>query len=284
MEKVIITNSLGESLTFSHKPPLLLKSIDGTGSTEVSVQMQKSPYQDGQSYVDSLLEPRVIPITAEIKSKDVYKLRSTISKVLNPKLGVGTLTYFRGTDVKEIPFVVEQPPSFPSGTDNKGRTFQLVLFTLICPNPYWLDIDQITEPLIAWIGEFKFPLSLPTTMGRKGDSVTMINKGDVPTPVFITFNGPSDSPVVINHTTGEFIKINRQLGDGEKIEINTQFGNKKVEIVRQNGERINAFNWIDLDSTFFQLQVGANELEYTALSGTINANVQVSWKNRYIGL
>ena len=45
-----------------------------------------------------------------------------------------------------------------------------------------------------------------------------------------------------------------------------------------------AFDYIDLQSVFFSLQVGDNMLEYTSENGLDPQSVEVRYKNRYIGV
>ena len=65
--------------------------------------------------------------------------------------------------------------------------------------------------------------------------------------------------------------------------INTGFRQKKVEIIR-NGTRTDAFDYIDLSSRFFSLQVGDNVIEYASENGLAPQNVEIYYKNRYLGV
>ncbi|WP_412102366.1 phage distal tail protein [Paenibacillus larvae] len=46
----------------------------------------------------------------------------------------------------------------------------------------------------------------------------------------------------------------------------------------------NAFHYIDLASSFFQLVVGKNILEYNSGNDSSKTKVIVSYKNRYVGV
>mgnify|MGYP002411558008 CR=1 FL=1 len=113
--------------------------------------------------------------------------------------------------------------------------------------------------------------------GRSTRQQTIIqNNGDVETAV---------NPKVINNNTGEFIQVNREVGADEKLIITTEFGNKRVTLKNTvTGEETNAFGWIDLDSTFFNLDVGDNLMSYSADSGQETAKVWIKWRNRYSGV
>jgi hypothetical protein len=287
MQKLTFTNSVGQSVVLSHRNPYLLTAIDGTGAMDVDTQLQKSPFQDGKTYVDNALEPREITLEVAILADDnesIFDLRKTLSQVFNPKLGEGVLRYEYDVYVKEITAVVDKPPVYPSGSSNRMEKFQKAMVTLICPSPFWLDIADVSEPLIAWLGKLQYPLTFPTEFGAQGDSRVLSNEGDVSTPLLIEFRGPATNPIVTNKTTGEFIKVNRDLTATDRLVIDTAFGRKRVEIVADNGTKTNVFNWIDLNSTFFQLVTGDNEIEYNADSGKDTAVVTISWRNRYVGI
>lgn len=286
-EKFIFISSRGQIVEFSNQAPFILLNHDGIGAVKADVQMQRSPFQDGQTHTDSVLEVRSVSFTLLIQApnqEELFKLRSVLVSALNPKLGIGTLKYVQGAIVREASATVELAPVFPSGESNRGPNFQLAMVSIICPDPYWLDTHTESDPLSAWLGGLRFPLRFPTSFATKSSAQIFNNDGDVPAPVEIIFHGPAKNPIVTNTTTGEFVRVNRTLGENDKLIVNTAFGNKSVQIEDEAGNRTNAFNWIDLDSTFWQLEVGYNEIEYSAESGTENATVQIIWRKRYVGV
>lgn len=283
MFKLIFTNVKGESIElFGH--PFRLISVSGLGDVEANIQMQKAPYQDGSTYIDAQLQERIISIDLKIEAYSREKLESyrrLLSAVLNPKLGEGVLQYI-GESVKEIRAISEHVPYFPDGSSNRGRWFQRATIDLICPDPYWKSEQIVSKPMTAYRGLFRFPLTLPTQFGEEGTTQVFVNDGDVDTPVQIEFRGPATNPRVTNKTTGEFIQINKELEESDKLIVDTTFGNKRVEIIRPDGSVENVFNWVHPFSTFWNLIPGPNEIEYTAESGRTNAVVSIKWKNRYL--
>lgn len=138
-----------------------------------------------------------------------------------------------------------------------------------------------------WVGGLAFPLSLPMMFSGRSSMLYKIihNDGDVETPVMFEFLGETTNPKVINIDTGEFIKVNRTLQNNEILIVSTEFGNKKVILKdKVTGQETNAFGYIDLDSTFFELKPGNNLMSYDADAGKENAKVKIYWKNRYLGV
>ena len=280
MEKITIKNKHGESITLGNAAPYYLETLDGVGEVPVSIESQKSPYQDGSTYIDSVFENRAISIEGMIVTRDnpasVKEARRKMQRVLNPKLGEVVLKY----EQKEIKSIVESTPIFPSGRGNKGIYYQKYLIHLLCHQPFWLDSFIESREIVAWIGGMTFPLILPTAFAMKGSkTVNIVNESDVEVPVSIEFKGPATNPRVSNKTTGQYIQVNRELVLGDMLVITTDFGAKRVEI---NGE--NVFNWIDLGSYFWQLQPGDNIIEYSSDDPVEPAAVMISYRNRYVGV
>ena len=255
MEKITFINSKGQSVELGNDGPFILTKIEGLGAVNAAIQTQKSPFQDGETYIDNTLEPRSISIEIMILADDAEEMminRRKMLQVFNPKLGEGKLIYEYGNIKREIEAISELAPVFPNAGDFKD-TMQPGLIQLYCPNPFWLDTFIESEEMADWVGGLRFPLQLPMMFaGRSTRQSTIVyNSGDVETPVIIEFIGPAINPKIIKTNTGEYIKVNREIAANEKLIITTEFGNKKVILENtETKEEVNAFGWIDLGSTF----------------------------------
>ncbi|PIC65331.1 phage tail protein [Sporosarcina sp. P13] len=288
MFKLIFTNSRNESIELFGSP-FRLSSVEGLGDVGADLQSQRAPYQDGDTLLDVILEPRFMSLELTVRGKEVKAVetnRRRLASVFNPKLGLGLLKYIRGDEVKMINVVAESVASFPDGDTNRGTQFQKALLFLKAPSPYWLSIEKV-EQLVVWEGGLTFPLKLPTRFARQSESKskTLLNKGDVETPLRIVFNGPATAPIRIeNKTTDDFIQVNQPLAIGERLEINTAFGQKRVERVLADGTRFNAFHYIKRGSKFFNLIPGNNLLDYSTGEDYERAGVLITWQNRYLSV
>ena len=283
-EKVVYKNSRGQSIELTNRLPFLLESVEGRGGVEADVQTQTAPYQDGATYIDTLLSTRGLTLNVNIMADnrdELNSLRQSIGTVFNPKLGIGTLIYSNGATEREIEVVVDGSPAFPVG-DAKGRWFQRTSINLVAPNPYWQDVAVENYKLEDFVGSFKFKFRLPVKFSARGDSRVLFNKGDVPTPILVEFRGIAVNPKITNLETGEFIRVNRTIEQGYKLIIDTSFGQKRVEIVAPDGTTSNAFHYIDLDSTFFSLDLGETRFGFITEGG--NPEVYVTYKHRYLSV
>ena len=285
MQKITYINEKGKSVNFTNFEPYFLQSITGTGVTNSTTQTQRSPYQDGETFIDTSLNKRFIDLSVVIFTKtheDVYEKRRNLANIFNPKLK-GQLIYTNDYTTKVIDVRVDNGVVFGRTTANR----QECMISLTAYNPFWLD-DFVTGTVFSFnIPLFEFTFEL-TEAGYELQSdgtnrTTLNNIGDVPTPVEIEFSGAALKPRITNETTGEFIEVDANIPAGSKLIISTEFGNKKVLI--DNGSTVtNAFNQINLDSTFFNLEVGKNNIVYTAETGIDTASVLIRFTSRYLGV
>ena len=289
MQKLTYINSRGLAVTFGNSAPFILSRLEGTGGVDTNIQTTKAPYQDGSTIHGITLENRAIVMDGYVKGstrEDMYKKRHMLASVLNPKLGAGTLIYQNNYSTKMIQAIPEESPIFTERSAN----YQKFTVTLICPQPFWLDEYESKEEIAVWMGDLEFDFEITEDgidMGHRENSqlVNIVNLGDVTCGMRIEMIALASvvSPILLDVRTQEFIKVKRTLQVGDKLTISTYFGNKRVELVR-NGVTSNVFNYIDLSSTFLQLDVGDNLLRYDADVGMDNLEVSVYYRPQYVGV
>jgi hypothetical protein len=285
VNELTFTNSQGKEIVFTNHAPYILAKLQGMGNVDGIIQLQKAPFQDGSTLIDSILSERLITFEVGISVSNPQELsmkRTELASILNPRLGKGTLRYKSTMGTKEIVAVSDHVPTFPGGTENRGKCIQKAMVSLLCPSPYWMDISPTNIKLEDFVANFRFPFHFPVRFASRGDSRVLLNNGDVPTPIKVTFRGEALNPKITNITTGEFIRVNQQIPEGYSLVINTEFGNKEVKIVAPDGVEENAFHYIDLESTFFMLREGENRFSFITEGG--RPEVYVEYKNRFVGV
>lgn len=292
MQRLTFTAANGQQIKMDTRPFRLL-TLQGAGAVQTDIQTQKAPYQDGATYIDALLEPRFLLLDVAImaeSSEQLYQHRRKLAQVFNPKLGPGLLRYEYDGGAKEIEAVAELAPEFPTGRDNRAPGFQRAILSLVCPSPFWRDIVTTKAEVAIWRGALEFPLELVEEgieIGFREPSliVNIENPGDVACGMEVKFKALATvvNPLLFNVNTREFIQINKTLTAGEVLTVTTHFANKRVETYK-NGITSNAFNWIDLESTFLQLDPGDNLLRYDADDGLDNLEVDIYYNPQYVGV
>lgn len=256
-EYLEFTNAAGATFRFG-SPACGLVSVEGLGDVDADIQTQTAPYQDGSTFIDAVLAPRFVNMEFIVRGGDYAEVsarRREMARTVNSKLGLGVLKYVSGDMVRIIDAVAESVPFFPDG-DARGVRWQRGTITFIAPSPYWKSTEITEEP--AFEALFEFPFEGEFEMGVQRNDRLIYNDGDSPAPTMVDFYGPSDSPIIENLTTGEFIRINKRLEEGEIFRINT--ANSSVYYINAEGTETNVFNWIDLESTFFKLAIGENDI------------------------
>ena len=207
--------------------------------------------------------------------------------MFNPKVQ-GWLQYEYGDIKRRIRCQVESAPTF-SMPFNIFNVLDFIVY-LVAPNPYWQDLSQNKAEIAIWRGAFEFPLEIVEEgieVGFREPSliVNVLNQGDVACGIKIRFKALATvvNPSLFNVNTREYFKINKTMEAGEVMTVTTHFQNKRVGL-NKNGIVSNAFNWIDITSTFLQLDVGANLLRYDADEGLDNLEVSIYYNPQYLGV
>ena len=262
--------------------PYRLLNIEGIEAGEMELNAADNVLYDGSKIRNRRIKFRPITIECEYIGKNVEEQRRFLSSFFNVHYD-GILRIDYAGVKRETIYMVE---GFMAKLENVYKPLRFLVH-LYCPDPFLMGSITYSQEMADWVGGLRFPLQLPMMFaGRSTRQSTIIrNDGDVPTPLTLEFLGPAVNPKVIKDDTGEYIQVNREIGEDEKLIVSTGFGDKRVILKnRITGEETNAFGWIDLGSTFFQLDVGNNLISYSAESGQETAKVWIKWRNRYLGV
>lgn len=285
MQKLKLINSMGECIEFGMQSPYLLSHIEGLGIPTTDIYSSQSPSQDGSEIHDILLADRLIIARFTIVCEDreqLYFEKRNITKILNPKIGPLKLIYTNDYRTYRTYAYIDGDFDFKERVNNRA----LVNVTFICQNPFWLDeTDLISQLKYIKNNGFSFPAVFKTKFAQMSYKKKIINRGDIEVGCIIEYIGEAINPKVTNETTGEFIKVNRTLEAGQKLVINTAVGQETVDIILADGTKVNVFNWIDLESTFFKLQIGENVISYSSENETNqDVVINVIYSNKYAGV
>ena len=88
--------------------------------------------------------------------------------------------------------------------------------------------------------------------------------------------------MVENLSTGEKIRLQMEVDEGETILIDTTYGNLLCWLQASDGIQTNAMQYLSSDSTFWQLVPGENIVTFSTLSGS--AEVAIEYVSRYTGV
>lgn len=289
MQELTFTNFAGDSFAIGYGKPYLLQNLIGLSDAPVDLLSTRGYHQDGQSGGGQYFQARSVSFSVVVVGEDmreVYAHRRRLISFLNPKDEFSVIYKNEHLSVK-FRCRVSLAPAFESAQARAGITPKTCAVTLVCDNPYLFDVEETVAQMSVDIPNMVFPLVFNPDMVLStftNKEVILNNLGDVPAPVRIQFLGVSVNPVVTNATTGEQIKVFKEILADEIMEITTGYGDKRVEIIKPDGTRENAFQYIDLSSSFFQLAVGENTITYDEDSGADSAQVYIYYSNLYVGV
>lgn len=278
------------SVVFSNKAPYYFLSQQGCDGTDADAILAKAPYQKGKTRLGVNIDPRVITVRCCLVTESLAEFearRAELLRVLTP-LAPGRLTIMGETFHRQFSNVqVVSAPTFSDTDHNSPDGIIYFSFSLMAPGNFIEDAGTTRHTLLEAEPSFSFMLEFADDVifgNMSSGRVVFNNNGDVETPVVIEIPGPVRTPMVTNESTGEYIRVHTPIMANEKMVINTAFGEKSVVIHDDAGNTRNAFNYIDINSTFFQLAVGENSLRFRAEEGNDTAEVTVYFRRLYLGI
>ena len=276
----------------SYKPPYVLQEREGLNGLSTDIKTFRGVAQTGVSVQASLIRERLVTIKGAIvydSYAEKEKLKQNIYSVFNPaftgdiKIITDANTEFNLKDV-----YIEEAPVFEELLNGPDIEFFTVSFT--CPKPFLLSKEKkvsLQNEEGTWIFDWdilKEGVTLSTISSNAIENA--YNNGDIETPIKVTIRarGHIVDPYIINLTKNEAIYINYTLKANERIEITTAYGNKKVYHFDKDNNKTDIFKYIDLNTSFFSLNVGDNLIKYGAKRSVENMSVDIYYSDMYLGV
>lgn len=282
MFTLAIENAKGNRLRLTQNPNYSLVSVDGLNPVKANINTAVNANFDGSTFKSSRLQNRNIVIMLAVEGA-IETNRIELYKFIKTKEEV-TVYVSNGTRDVYIKGRVE---------DMQIGIFaqkQMVQISIICPNPYFANVDENHEDFSVVNGLFEFPFDIAEEGVPFGEivvdaEVNIQNRGDVNTGMIVEFKaiGTVVNPAIYNTGTGKFMKLNVTMSDGDVIQINTNKGQKGVLEI-SGGTVSNILNKLDPTSTWLDLETGDNTMMFTATSGEINLQCTLYHDFMYEGL
>lgn len=121
-----------------------------------------------------------------------------------------------------------------------------------------------------------FPLGKYNTKNM----MAIVNDGDEVGFTLEISGGPAINPTLYNAETDEYMQIQDEILEGDKITITTKTGNKTVTLERE-GVTTNIINRLVSGSTWLTLQMGENKFYLRASGDISNLKVHLIHRNAY---
>ena len=278
------TNNKGHKARISdgRESQFAFRDIDGVSAPDATINTDSVAGYDGSTVTSASVYKRNIVLSFYIMG-DVDKAKKELYKTFQVKRE-GVFHYVSDAWDVEIPCYTEKCEIPPT------QRPLVATVSLLCPEPYFRDVQSIVAEIQNITDNFYFPLVLleeGTALGIINPyySANIKNEGDVPLGMTVEFrvNGDVVKPKIINTKTLEYIEIDATLQAGDVVQICTVDRQKRVTLIR-SGQEYNYFNYLTDGSTFLQLAEGDNEFQYLAESGGSSLYMRMYYTPLYVGV
>ena len=254
----------------------------GTEASDYEIETRNHVQYDGAKMLAKRTLPREIMVEFEyVPWNGRGNMRQQLISFFDPKT-TGRLTVKIYGTAREISYEVK---SFRVQNQDLFEKLRCLLY-LQCLDPYFQSTEQICEKISTLIGGWKWKFTLPFRMKQYGPlEKVIVNNGHLPAPVEIFFRGPAVNPKIVNHRTGQYLRLKRTLTTDDSLYISTAYGKKTVEIRTEGGSTEDGWDYLDLESEFFWLQKGENRIEYSGEDESVRSRgVEVRYRELFFGV
>lgn len=301
IKQLIVTNHNRESLTLDLFHPewsgLIIDNIDGMGPPQADINSNEVATIDGGIFTSARAQQRNIVITL-----------SMMFDVLIEDSRLKTYKYFPIKKPVTIELITDRRHGVCTGyvesnTPTVFTNHESTQISIICPDPYFYELEQSIEVFTGVKSLFEFPFrndSLTENLLIFGDirednRGTLDYKGDVDTGILITchvMTGSVENLTIWNTDTLERMRIDTQkitqlfgvtFSQGDDIIINTKTGEKQVQLLHE-GRYYNIISCVAKDANWFQLTAGPNTFTFVADSGESGMMMTITYRNAYGGM
>ena len=273
MYSLKVENDRGNTLELTNNPNYTVYKIEGLNPPHATINSSVNTTTDGSNINSVRLENRNIVIYMTMEG-DIEANRINLYK------------YFPVKKTVKLYFSNESRDIFIEGTVeiiecDLFSQKQVAQISIICPKPYFKDVENLVTTFSDVSSLFEFPFSI-TKSGVEISAITtnqrrsIINTGDIETGVIIKLfaTGTVVNPVIYDVLKRTQIKLNFNMLASDTVVINTNVGEKSIELIR-DGLTYNAMGYMTQDSTWFKIEAGDNVFTYDADSG--NSNLQITF-------
>lgn len=286
---IICSNNDGVQVTFGEREPspFLLVEAEGCYAVDNNVTISENTMSDGGAYQGSVAKIRNIVLTLRDYLDNVYN-RNLLNALF--KSGEeGTLVFREYPNERKINYYVE---SITSSGEYGSRTYQV---SLLCPDPFFYAMSDVTVYMAGWIADFEFPhefleegeefgyrsntrmqtITNENAADSIGMEITIYSSGAVVNPSVVRVE--SDERLTLGTTSHPFV-----MEAGDRVRITTADNDKHVYLIR-NGVETEVNEYLTEDSVFIQLMRGTNSIGYDSTSGTDAMEVHITYRMKYAG-
>lgn len=198
---------------------------------------------------------------------------------LTKYLGPGVLTVYRSEDSSARQIEAYYEDGFGGETGENWLSANPVL-TLLCPDPYWRDVNpqQVSRDYVSSTGRSFLSPYLTVSSSRTLGQSMIANDGDVEAWPSWTITGPATQLTATNTTTGDSFTLTYNLLSGQQATIAVD---PTRPMLRGPGgvNLIGSLNWPG--AVLWALVPGTNNVDLQLLGSGPGTKVELAYYRRY---
>lgn len=282
MISVVVENYQGEKLQLTGNKNFELSHIDGLNPPTASIVLTDLAGMDGAIFNSARLPKRNIVLTI-VYQPPIEENRNLIYKYFPVK---APLRLYFETETKSV-WIDGYTEANEVGLFSKSQQSKI---SIVCPNPYFKDGNEIDVDFSNLLSLFEFPFTIDAE-GVEFSSIerassTIVNMGTVSTGAIFTLTATTSqilNPTIYNETTNEYFGLNVDMDQGDIIVINTHKGEKSA-ILKKDGTITSVVGSRSSGSKWLQLAAGENKISYDCDEGSAGLQVSIQTTINYEGL
>lgn len=251
--------------------------VSGLNPPNANINTSSYANGDGSSFNSSRIPDREIVITVYING-DIQKNRLALYKNFRNK--EWCKIYYKD-DLRDV-FIEGYVQALEVSSFVQKQVAQI---SILCPNPYFKDVETIVQSISKIINNFTFPFSINENEPVEFSTIELekitnvINDSESETGLIINvlFMGTVNKLEIRNVDNGKNFIIDYEFMKNDKLVINCNRGNKSVILTREAVE-YNLIPYVRNGSTFFQLGIGDNNFSFLADDGVDDMLVDIHFK------
>lgn len=274
----------------------IVMSSEGEGVPPINYITQRGPFQDGVTYVDDFLQPRIVQliIRHQFRSRMQYHSgRQDLVSTLSPRRQTSDTLKNPGVlrkqlldgSLRDLKALILQGPNFNPRTMQWDELAYQEALRFQAFDPVYFNPVRHSQAFAKQGPNLIGPMTGPI-IGNTLDSFIDIDyAGEWRTYPMFTILGPATYVEIQNLTTNEIIRLSYTIGAGRTVTIALEPGNKSVTL----DDGTNLFGYLSQDSDLAAFHLtennnGVNKLH--AFGAAVNGSTLVTayWYDRYMGI
>lgn len=267
----------------------ILKNISGLGPVKAELNTSKVATKDGIIYNSQRIDARNLVFDIMLRREKDSTIESSRQSLYGyfPRNAILKFTFYTdNTTVYCTGYVESNEPTMFDETSTQS-------ISVICPNPYFYDIESNTISLNGILKSFEFPfenklsertIEFGTIVRNSTGNIYYTGSQSIGVEIIISFSGDVSGLQIYNANTREKMEFNNYIfRNKQKLHINSQRGEKSIMLF-DGGNATNILNYLTNDSEFIHLENGDNVFAYKATSGSEHVSMMINNKVIYEGI